>query len=270
MHGSKLNRALLIGLLALGGAAAAAQPPGRAAVQERAGGAVQIEASGDKKAAATVHRHLQAAIPNFSFRVLGPSAIPSLYEVLAEDGTFLYVAEDGSRMIVGDLYRLSAAGIDNRTEGRRAAMRRELLAAVAPGDMIRFVPKESTPRASVWVFTDIDCGFCRRFHNEMQEINRLGIAVNYLAFPRAGPRADNLSTQKMVTAWCADNPADALTKMKNEIAVPLEICTNHPVEEQYKLGVRMGVTGTPFMVTADGQILPGYRPAAELARGLGL
>ena len=49
------------------------------------------------------------------------------------------------------------------------------------------------------IFTDIDCGYCRKLHKEVPELNRLGVAVRYLAYPRAG--IGSISYDKAVSAW---------------------------------------------------------------------
>ncbi len=247
MHGNYLRYVLAAVLLVLGSTAAA-----------------------DPASVAAVKKSLKAAMPGLEFRVLGPGALPGLYEVLTADGTVLHVTKNARRMIVGDLYELSAGSIRNLSEERRAVMRQEQLASILPGEVIRFAPKKTASRASVWVFTDVDCGYCRRFHQEIEEINRLGITVNYLAFPRAGTDLSNPAMQRMVTAWCAEDPAAALTKLKSGQQVPIKTCANNPVTAHYQLGLKMGVTGTPSMVTESGHMLPGYRPPAELVRALGL
>ncbi len=72
-----------------------------------------------------------------------------------------------------------------------------------------------------------------------------------------------------MSAWCADDPKDALTKLKNRQQIQSKSCIN-PIASQYQLGQEMGVTGTPALITADGQLFPGYMPAAALAERLGL
>jgi thiol:disulfide interchange protein DsbC len=132
--------------------------------------------------------------------------------------------------------------------------------------MLKFKPKGET-RAVVSVFTDVDCGYCRKLHLEMADMNALGIEVRYLAFPRAG--VGSPTYDKIVSAWCADDRNQALTDLKLGKDIPNRACPN-PVAKQYELGHDIGVTGTPAIVLEDGRLLPGYMPAAELAGLLGL
>ena len=247
-------------------AAQVAEPSKAAQVAEPSKAAQVAEPS----KAAQVKERLRSALPHVNFRVLGPSKLPGMYEVLTEDGTFLHVSKDARWMVVGDLYELSADGLRNRSQEQLAAARQQQLAAIPQGEVIRFAPKKVPSRTSIWVFTDVSCHYCRRFHQEMQAINHLGITVNYLAFPRGGPTLNNPAMQKLVTAWCADDPASTLTKLKSGEEVPIKLCANHPVLNHYQLGLKMGVNGTPAVVTETGYMLPGYRPAHELARALGL
>ncbi len=56
--------------------------------------------------------------------------------------------------------------------------------------MIQYAAK-GEQKAVIDVFTDIDCGYCRKLHGEMDELNELGITVNYYGFPRSGPGTES-------------------------------------------------------------------------------
>jgi thiol:disulfide interchange protein DsbC len=118
------------------------------------------------------------------------------------------------------------------------------------------------------VFTDSTCFYCQKLHKEVPELNRKGIEVRYLAYPRAGVGSD--SYRQLATAWCSDNPQEALTKLKNREAVDDNVCPGNPVADQYALGGKLGVTGTPAIVTESGQLIPGYQAADQLIDSMGL
>jgi thiol:disulfide interchange protein DsbC len=122
-------------------------------------------------------------------------------------------------------------------------------------------------KATISVFTDVDCGYCRKLHLEVPELNARGIEVRYLAFPRQGTTSP--SFDKLVSAWCAADRNDAITRLKRGETIPRKSCAN-PVERQYVLGHQMGVEGTPAIIFEDGSLHPGYAPAADLAKLLGL
>jgi thiol:disulfide interchange protein DsbC len=105
-------------------------------------------------------------------------------------------------------------------------------------------------------------------HREVPELNRKGVEVRYLAYPRSGVDSD--SYRELATAWCSDNPKDALTKLKNREPVDNNVCADNPVADQYALGGKLGVRGTPAIVTESGQMIPGYQAADQLIESMGL
>lgn len=192
---------------------------------------------------------------------LRPAPIPGMYE-LVRGADVAYVSGDGKYVIAGDLYDLDRD--ENLSEIRRRGARLELLRAEREDHMLVFGPKE--PRHTVTVFTDIDCGYCRKLHGEIAEYNRLGIRVRYLFYPRSGP--GTASWAKAESVWCAKNRNDALTRAKRGEEVQAARCGSTPVEEHWKLGHEFGLRGTPAIVLANGDMLPGYVPPAALAQRL--
>lgn len=179
-----------------------------------------------------------------------------LYELLA--GTkILYVTEDGQHLLAG--YMLDVATKENLTSTRMEGIRQDAISLIADDQYISF--KAGKPKHTVTVFTDIDCGYCRKLHAEMGNYNKLGISVNYLFFPRSGP--GTASYNKAVSVWCNKDRNAAMTLAKAGKSITTATC-NNPVTEHYKLGVKMGVTGTPYIVTERGEVLPGYMPPAAL------
>jgi thiol:disulfide interchange protein DsbC len=167
---------------------------------------------------------------------------------------------------VGELYSVSQQGVTNVTETGRAKEREKVLATVSAEDMIQYKP-EGEVKAVVNVFTDIDCPYCRKLHQDVPRLNELGIQVNYLAYPRSGP--DTPSHAKYVSVFCADDSREAMNRAKSGRKVESRTCEN-PVTEQFRLGSRVGVTGTPAIILEDGQVIRGYVPAENLARRIGV
>ena len=139
-----------------------------------------------------------------------------------------------------------------------------MLAAVPESKMIVFSPKD--PKYTVTVFTDIDCTYCRRLHSEIDKYNALGIRVRYMFFPRSGP--DTESWAKADAVWCSANRSDAFTRAKRGEEIKSTPCGKTPVEEDYEMGQDFGVRGTPAIVLANGDLVPGYLPPALLAKRL--
>lgn len=191
-----------------------------------------------------------------------------LIEVAITDGPVLYATRDGRFLLLnGDLLSVSETNVLNWTEQRRSKERIELIGNVDIDDMIVFSPSEPA-KGYINVFTDITCGYCRKLHLEMDDLNRRGVEVRYLAFPRGGLESDG--ARQLATAWCSRNRESTLTSLKAGVELPVNECDGNPVAEHYALGNRLGVRGTPAIVTSDGQLIPGYRPAADIAAMLGI
>jgi thiol:disulfide interchange protein DsbC len=187
-----------------------------------------------------------------------PSPIAGLYEV--RSGTDVgYVSTDGRFYVDGDVFDMVSK--HNLTEDVRKKGRLALLAGIRDQDAIIFAPK-SGAQHTVTVFTDVDCVHCRRMHSEIGELNRLGVRVRYLMFPRGGPGSD--SWQKAQSVWFSADRRDALTRAKKGEKVAAGRCES-PVAAQYELGRELGITGTPGIVTDSGEYLAGYANAAYLA-----
>ncbi len=198
------------------------------------------------------------------------SELPGIYAVEFRSGprmSTVYSNADGSYFLFGDLYEAGEQGYVNLTEQRRDKERLRMLAAVDKKDMIVFAAEGET-RGYINVFTDITCFYCQKLHLEVAELNRQGVEVRYLAYPRAGIGSPGY--QQLVTAWCSDDSQGALTKLKAKQFVKAQSCQPNPVASQFELGQNLGVTGTPAIVTATGQLLPGYLPASDLIAKLGL
>ncbi len=217
--------------------------------------------AGDENAEiAAIKLRLTETQPEMAIENVIKSPVEGLYEVTVGGGQTIYVSQDARFFIAGDLYEAQADGLVNLGESKRNLIRKEKIAALDEADMVVYAP-EGERKATVTVFTDVDCPYCRKLHAEVEALNEMGIAVRYLAFPRTG-----LNTEthfKMVSTWCAPDRLAMMTSAKRGGDVPKVDCEN-PVASQYQLGREVGVTGTPALVLEDGTMLPGYVPAATL------
>jgi thiol:disulfide interchange protein DsbC len=211
-------------------------------------------------------KNLRALRPDIPIEQVTPTPIPGIYALELGGGTVFYGTADGRYLFAGDLYELQKDDLVNLAESGRAEKRRAIMAGVPRKDMVIFSPKGPV-KAGISVFTDVDCGYCQKLHQEVPKLNEMGIEVRYLAYPRAG--VGSRSYQKIVSAWCAKDANTALTKLKAREEIPDADCTN-PVADQFELGREIGIAGTPAIVLDDGRILPGYLPADDLARTLGI
>ena len=212
--------------------------------------------------AGPVQDALAAKFPGVEPENVRPTPIPGIWEI-AVGGQVVYLSEDGQYMLRGDVVDLETGR--SIAEGRQAELRLEISKQFDEQRMIVFSPEK--PKHTITVFTDIDCGYCRKLHREMADLNKLGIKVRYAFYPRAGPGSD--SWAKADAVWCAPDRNDALTRAKlGEHVVAAKACSNTPVADQYRLGNELGIRGTPAIMTEGGDLLPGYVPADELAAWL--
>ncbi|HUH37150.1 MAG TPA: DsbC family protein [Spongiibacteraceae bacterium] len=226
-----------------------------------------LPAQADADASATVRQRISTARPDLTIESVVPSDVAGLYEVQFANGPLAYATADGGHFVIGDLFQVEASGFVNLAEKKRADTRAGIMARLDTKDMIVFPAKGDT-RTYVQVFTDVDCFYCQKLHREVPALNAMGIEVRYLAYPRAGVGSDTY--KRLASAWCAKDQQAAITKLKNREQIPTNVCPGNPVAEQYELGGRVGVTGTPALVTPTGELLPGYMPAAQLAAALGV
>jgi thiol:disulfide interchange protein DsbC len=207
-----------------------------------------------------VRASLAKAFPGTRLTDVRKSPLNGLYEV-AIGSEIGYVSADGKYLLHGDLLELGTQ--KNLTEQRRQSARIKLLADIGEKSMIVFSPKK--PKHTISVFTDIDCGYCRKLHQDMKGYEAKGIAVRYLFFPRAGVNSE--SGHKADAVWCAKDRRDALTRAKRGETLPAGQCET-PVAQHYQAGIQVGVRGTPAIIAEDGRLIPGYQPPAELLHTL--
>ncbi|HAA96246.1 MAG TPA: bifunctional protein-disulfide isomerase/oxidoreductase DsbC [Alteromonas macleodii] len=191
---------------------------------------------------------------------IADSPVSGLVQVSTNRGLF-YVSENGQYLLQARVFNIDEE-MRNETELALSGLRKE---GVKEMESSSITFKAKNEKHEISVFTDITCGYCRKFHNEIDELNDAGITVHYLAFPRSGLNSENYND--MVSVWCAKDPQKALTKAKAGNDVASASCKNK-VAEQYMLGQKLGVNGTPNIVLPDGSLIPGYQPAALLAKAL--
>jgi len=201
---------------------------------------------------------IRKALQGLKIDAIEPAPIAGFYEVVV-GSQVVYVSGDGRYMLQGDLIDLNTRL--SLTEPRRQAAQRALIESVGEDKMIVFKPEKV--KHKVTVFTDIECGYCRKLHGEIDQYLDAGIEVRYLMYPRAG--VGSSAYKKAVAVWCAEDRNSALTDAKAGKSIEMKTCDN-PVDEHMELAMALGLRGTPFIVLESGQVQPGYVPAKQLAR----
>lgn len=254
-----LSLFLLLGVASL---SACAQSPAPGAAAD----AAETAPAGKAPAVApgTADERALAAIRSLNDKIqvdrVAAAPLPGFREVVV-GGQVLYVSDDGRYLLQGSLFDVEQK--KDLSQVGLAVVRRELLKTVPTKDRIVFAPPN--PTYTVSVFTDVECGYCRKLHQDIAEYNKRGIAIEYLAFPRMGLASEDF--RKMEAVWCAPDRRKAITDAKNDRPVPARRCTS-PVRMQYDIGQRVGLTGTPMIITAEGVQMPGYMPPDALRAAL--
>jgi len=214
----------------------------------------------------TVVKALQTNLKSSGIEETIVSAVPTdmdgIYWVTAEGLPSFFTDKAGKHIIQGQIIAVGDAAPVDISAALVATTAQEALKAVDKKDMVIYPAKGKT-KAVIYAFTDADCGYCRKLHSEMDDINARGIEVRYLAWPRSQE-----SVPKMEAIWCSQDRKAAMDQAKIGANVQAPSCAT-PVQEHMALGSRLGVRGTPAVFTETGQQVGGYLPAAELAQAVG-
>ena len=258
----KFHRVLLPTALLMISACSQAEPPVNMMKSAHAVGNSAVS----KKEQDIIRSSLKKAIPDAEITAIKESPYKGLFEIKAKGYGTAYMSADGRYMLQGELIEINGDKIVNITEQGAASERKAALAAVPMKDMIVF-PAQGKTKGIAYVFTDIDCGYCRKIHAEVPAMNQMGIEIRYLAFPRAGYPSP--TSKGMDAIWCSANPTDAMTKVKQGVQIPSASCAN-PIKAQYELGQELGVRGTPAVFLENGMQVGGYLPPKDLAAAMGI
>ncbi len=242
--------ALLAGAVLLGACEAASETP-------------KPKAAADSSGPATLSASLDLDAVRKKFPALSPddikeSPVSGWYEI-DSGGQVLYISGDGNYAMRGDLIDLNTR--INLTDLRRNTTRQELIASIGQEDMIIYKPEGETKHA-ITVFTDVDCGYCRKLHQEMESYHAEGIEVRYLFYPRSGP--NTASWEKAASVWCSDDRNEALTQAKAGQSLSPQQCDSSAINDQFEAGRKVGLRGTPAIITETGELISGYMPAKAL------
>lgn len=109
-------------------------------------------------------------------------------------------------------------------------------------------------------FEDPNCGFCRRLHNDLQNMKDATIYV--FLYPILS--ADSFEKAKDI--WCARNRAAAWDEYMIQGKAPPASAPDckHPLQENVALGQKFGIRGTPTLIFTDGSRAPGAVPVAQI------
>ena len=189
------------------------------------------------------------------------SSMPDFYVVNVANNQILYVSKDFKFVLAGEVIALNDGEITSLNDIYENKFIKNIISSIKPNESIDFI--SSNERFKLKIFTDVSCSYCRLLHSEIDQYLSNGITINYLAFPRDG--LDSEVYKDMVSVWCSLDPKDSLNKLKKGKNIESKNCKN-PVEEHFRKGSLIGITGTPTIILEDGTKFSGYIPANELIK----
>ena len=190
-----------------------------------------------------------------------PTEIPNIYWVNLEGMSSVYTTADGQYIFQGDLLKLGDKKVHDLGENFQSALAKQALSTLKTEDLIVY-PATGKTKHVVYVFTDVSCPYCHKLHEHIGEINAQGIEVRYIAWPRG-----EQFMPAMQSVWCSKDRKAAFDQAIAGVQLPAANCKN-PVQDQYQLGLNMGVNGTPAIYNAEGVYLGGYMTADEILANL--
>ena len=209
-----------------------------------------------------INRVVSRSLPKIVFDEVKSAPVRGLCEALIDTEVF-YVSEKGDFLFVGNMVSVKSG--DNLTVRRRNGIVKDIIAGLDEKQMVVVGPENA--KKTITVFTDVDCPYCAKLHQEVPQLTRNGVKVRYLLYPRNGLQSPTY--RKSVSVWCAKDRVKAIGIAKAGGKIAARTCDN-PVAEHYKLGIRLGVNGTPTLFLDDGTRIGGYVPAPRLLAILGI
>ena len=220
------------------------------------------ERNAQQRLISTLQDGLKKANINAKITDAQPTEVPNLYWISFEGMPSVYATADGKYILQGEIVRLGGKELHNVSQNLQAANAKKLFDQLKTEDLIVYPAKGKTKHV-VYVFTDASCPYCHKLHAEIPELNKMGIEVRYVAFPRQG--LGSPGDKQLQAVWCSADKKAAMDKMVDGKEIKAAKCEN-PVSKQFQLGQSIGVNGTPAIVLENGQVIPGYQPAAQVAK----
>lgn len=198
---------------------------------------------------------LQALYPATRFGAVNNTQWPGVFEVVM-GANLAYVDESGQYFLFGHLYDMKAQR--DLTAERKDTLARIEFSSLPLADAVKEV--RGTGARTLAIFSDPDCPYCRRLEAEMKSLT--DITIYTFLMPIASLHPDARS--KAISVWCSkDRVAAWHALMWRDEKISAKECP-HPVDRNIALGDRLGISGTPTLVAADGRLLPGAASNAQI------
>lgn len=221
------------------------------------------ERNSQQRLVSTLQDNLKKANITAKITEVKATEVPNLFWVSFEGMSSVYATSDGKYIIQGDVIRLGDSKLHNVSDNLQAEVTKKQFANLKNEDLLIYKAKGATKHV-IYVFTDVSCPYCHKFHEHMDEITGKGIEVRYIAWPRG-----EQLIPAMESVWCsADRHAAFDQAIAGAQLPPAPANCKNPVKAQYQMGLNIGVNGTPAIYNSEGLYLGGYLEPAELLNRL--
>lgn len=208
----------------------------------------------------TIRKNLSERLPNLpKIDEVSKSPMPGLFEVRVNGSDIFYTDAEGNFLLQGNL-------IDTKLRRNLTEERVEKLTAVDFDSLPlkdAFTIVRGNGKRKVAVFEDPNCGYCKRFERDLQKVDN--VTIYMFLYPILG--AD--STVKSQNIWCSKDKAKAFLDWMVKDATPASAtCDVTALQRNVEFGRKFRITGTPTLIFADGNRVPGAIPAAQVEKFL--
>jgi len=206
---------------------------------------------------AEVRKNMQARYPGIPVESVARTPLPGIYEVYA-GGIVIYTDEKVNYLIAEG--RL----VDANTRTDLTAERLRKLRAIPFKELPlsqSFTIVRGNGKRKLAYFADPNCGFCKRFEQDLLTVNDVTIHVFLY------PILSQDSVDKSRAVWCSKDRAKAWTDwMVKGVAPSSAGNCDTPVDKIVQYGRDKGISGTPTLILADGSRVPGALSATDLVK----
>jgi len=179
------------------------------------------------------------------------------FEVTVQKEIF-YITKDYKNLVSGNIIELKTG--ENLTEKTKKNRRVSLINNLDTNGMIIYKPKKTNHVLTV--FTDTSCPYCKKLHDEIDDLITNNIEVRYVLFSRNGNNDD--AFREMVSIWCSSDRLKNLDAVFDGDFIKNDNSCENPISKNYASAQSLGVTGTPMIFTGDGKLIAGYQPSREI------
>jgi thiol:disulfide interchange protein DsbC len=213
---------------------------------------------------ASTAERLQALYPATRFGAVHATPWPGVFEVVM-GRNLAYVDATGQYFLFGHLYDMKAQR--DLTAERQDGLARIDFAGLPLNDALKEV--RGTGARVLAIFSDPDCPYCRRLEEAMKPLTDVTLYTFLMPISSLHPNARGSG----IAVWCASDRVAAWHALmeRDEARSPSSTSPDcpHPIDRNIALGERLGITGTPTLIAADGRVLAGAASLEQIEAWLG-